>query len=257
MTLGLKPQTMTLRSIRIALISSLIAMVVGHIGATELDWHLDPISTFAARAPLHIFVTASMLLSALAILLLGYDISLRAKSKFAIGYGILPCIAGASAAGLLMVAAFEEPVRWTFPHEAPSAEQIRVQAFHDSGLLLFYYGSLLTLALLGAACAATTEGRGKYWGILPPVFAIASYWGIPNIPLPNDSGGIKQRISLLLIWGGLTSYAFLIRRHQRIRSLTEGDAAHRHEDKAQQAMGGNGLSAPSLNPESGAAVPPH
>ena len=203
------------RLIGIALIFSLLGMALGHFGATELDWHRDPISTFAARAPLHKFVTGSMILAALAIFLLGCDIAIGPKRQPTFIYGVVACLAGASAAGLLTVALFKEPVQWTLPHPSPTEDQVRVQAFHDCGLMLFFYGSAVTLMLLSGIWIAGSRNIRRLFGILPFTFVVAAKWGVYYIPLAGNSGGIRQRITMLLLWCGLASYAFLLRKNQR------------------------------------------
>ena len=208
------------RLIGIALIFSFLGMALGHVGATELDWHRDPISTFAARAPLHMFVSGSMLLTALAIVLLGCDIAIGPKRPPVFIYGVLPCLAGASAAGLLIVALFKEPVQWTLPHPSPTEDQVRVQAFHDSGLMLFFYGSAVTLTLLSGIWIAGSRNIRRLVGILPFAFVVAAKWGVSYIPLAGNSGGIRQRITMLLLWCGFASYAFLLRKNER-RGLQE------------------------------------
>ena len=175
------------RLLGIALIFSLLGMALGHVGASELDWHRDPISTFAARAPLHMFVTGSMILTALAIVLLGCDIAIEPQRPPAFKYGFLACLAGASAAGLLTVALFKEPVQWTVPHPSPTEDQVRVQAFHDCGLMLFFYGSAVTLTLLSGIWIADSRNIGRLFGILPFVFVVAAKWGVFKVETIGDS----------------------------------------------------------------------
>lgn len=204
------------------LIGSVAAMIVGHMRAENLVWTRDAISTFAAHAPLDEGVSLSMILMAFAILLMGLEVSLRPKGGFDVVAGLLPCLAGACAAGLLVLATFEEAISWVIAQE-PTQEQVRIQAFHDCGLLIFFFGSLVTLVLFGVVGVRDTEGGKRYLGVLPAAFAIAA-WLTPSwAPFPSNAFGLKQRVSLLLLWAGFASYTFLAPRRSRTAAPVAGD----------------------------------
>jgi hypothetical protein len=205
------------------LIGSLAAMIVGHMRAENLDWTRDPISTFAAHAPLDEWISVSMILLAFAIFLIGLEVSLRPKARSDIVAGLIPCLAGACAAGLLVLATFEETISWTISSQDPTQEQVRIQAFHDCGLLLFFFGSLVTLVLLGVLGFKGAEGGQRYLRILPAAFAIAAWLTGSWAPFPSNAFGLKQRVSLLLLWAGFACYAFLAPRKSRTAAPVAGD----------------------------------
>lgn len=198
-------------------VGSLVAMIIGHLRAERLVWTRDAVSTFAAHAPLDEWVSISMLLLAFAILLMGLEVSLRPKERSDVLAGLLPCLAGVCAAGLLVLATFEEAISWVISQE-PTQEQVRMQAFHDCGVLIFFHGSLVTLVLFGVLGFRDTEGGKRYLRILPAAFAIGAWLTASWAPFPSNAFGLKQRASLLLLWAGFASYAFLApserRRHR-------------------------------------------
>jgi hypothetical protein len=201
------------------LTGSVAAMIAGHMRAENLVWTRDAISTFAAHAPLDEWVSISMILLAFAILLMGLEVSLRPKERSDLVAGLLPCLAGACAAGLLVLATFEEAISWVVSSQDPTQEQVRIQAFHDCGVLVFFFGSIVTLVLFGVLGFRSAEGGKRYLRILPAAFAIAAWLTGSWAPFPSNAFGLKQRASLLLLWAGFASYAFLAppeRRRHRI-----------------------------------------
>ena|ERR1700744_3512818 len=141
---------------------ALVSMLVGHISAPELSWTRDPISTYAAHAPLSMWITIAMLASAATILLIGIEISRIPNAAYSFISAVIPSVSGASAAGLILLATFKETISKTISSSVPTTDQARLQAFHDAGLLLFFYGSLALLILVGLFGFGPRMGRSAF-----------------------------------------------------------------------------------------------
>lgn len=198
--------------------------MIGHFGTHGLIWTQDPISTFAARAPLDVFISASMLLSAvtlIAVCLAAAEVS----PVPAFLRSLIPVVSGAAAGGLFLVATFEEAISLRLSILPPTPDQIRMQAFHDAGLLLFYSGSLLVLCLLGIMWIANCSGRVRYLGLVPIVCALGALSARGWLILPAEWTGLSQRVSLLFIWIGLATVAFRYLRPVPSPSQSEDEPA--------------------------------
>jgi hypothetical protein len=193
---------------RVGAIIALGAMAIGHSGTHNLIWTRDPISTFAARAPMDVFVTISMVLSAFTLVVVCLA-AVEASSTPVFLRLIAPVISGVAAGGLLLLATFEETISLRLSTSPPTLQQVRIQAFHDAGLLLFFSGSLLLLSTLGILWIASRSGRSRYMGLVPIASAIGAFsvriWPI----FAAGWTGLSQRVSLLLIWIGLAAVAFV------------------------------------------------
>lgn len=120
-----------------AAISALITMFIGHWGARDLSWISNQISTYAAQSPNDAWITASMLISAAALVCISLLIS---KHQILGANGlvhVIPVLIGAVIAGLILLAFFEETARTIKMLKSATFEAIRQQSFHDAGLMVF------------------------------------------------------------------------------------------------------------------------
>ena len=185
------------------------SMIVGHIAAPELSWTRDPISTYAAHAPLRMWITFAMLAAAATILLIGIEVSRIPNAAYNFISATIPLIAGASAAGLVLLATFKETISKTISSSAPTVDQVRLQAFHDAGLLLFFYGSLVFLTLVGIVWFRMRNGLSRFCAFVPIAMSVASWYVLTRGPFSANAFGLKQRVGLFLIWLGLAAFAYL------------------------------------------------
>jgi len=189
----------------LTLFSALIAMIIGHSGSHDLNWTINQISTYAAGAPHDRWITASMLLSCLTLV----SISLMVSSKI-LGDNYLtymaPLFAGATIAGLLTLAGYEETAGSMRILRSSGFEAIRQQSFHDAGLLIFFYSAVALAVVLGILIMAQASGwKEKIIGGVVALLGTAAFplmttaWpGL--IGLLSAGPGLKQRASLLSIW---------------------------------------------------------
>lgn len=190
-------------------------MLVGHFAAPELSWTRDPISTYAAHAPLSVWITIAILASAVTILLVGIEISRIPNAAYNFISAVIPLVSGASAAGLILLATFKETISKTISSSVPTIDQARLQAFQDTGLLLFFYGSLALLILVGVVWFRIEDGPRRFCALIPITMSVASWYALTRGPFPANAFGLKQRVGLLLIWLGLAAFAYFAPRPSR------------------------------------------
>jgi hypothetical protein len=187
---------------------ALVSMLVGHIAAPDLSWTRDPISTYAAHAPLSVCITIAILVSAATILLVGIEVSRIPNAAYNFISAVIPLASGASAAGLILLATFKETISKTISLSVPTIDQARLQAFHDAGLFLFFYSSLALLILVGVVWFRIDVGPKRFCALIPIAMSVASWYVLARGPFPANAFGLKQRIGLLLIWLGLAAFAY-------------------------------------------------
>lgn len=184
------------------------ALVAGHLGAHELRWVHNQISTYAARAPNAHWITSGMSLSALVLVCLGIGISLNRFVGTAVLGRIAAMMFGVAAAGLLMLAYFKETAMSLRELKQLGFEAVRQQTFHDAGLLAFFYGVIVAMAVSGAI--VTWEARGWAERMLGSVIGAIGLlaWGAMALPWPEFVGiaeggfGARQRAAFLCFWVG-------------------------------------------------------
>ncbi len=190
----------------ISLISALIALIIGHTGSHDLRWEINQISTYAATAPHDRWITASMILPCLTLVCISILVS---KYKILGDNHVahtVPLCAGATIAGLLTLAAYEETARTMMILRKAGFEAIRQQSFHDAGLLIFFYSAILVAVVLGVLIIAqAAHGKEKILGGAVTLLGMAAFplmttaW--PRLIGALGAGpGLKQRASLLSIW---------------------------------------------------------
>ncbi|MDH5178572.1 MAG: hypothetical protein OEZ39_15955 [Gammaproteobacteria bacterium] len=206
---------------------SLMSMIIGHTGAGDLNWMANQISSYAAHAPLDYFVTAAMLFSAVVLVMLGMLVTryrVFGENYFA---DIIPLLAGAAAAGLLLLATFEETARNLHSLRRAGFTAVRSQTFHDAGLLLFYYGSLLLVMLIGGLClvgrqAVGSRVKGAVIFLLGPLSFILMTTKWPKLlGLAGPTVGLNQRAALFCLWLSIALCIYVASQRMRITDHAE------------------------------------
>ncbi len=187
-------------------VASLFSMVIGHLGVHEMSWVSAQISTYAATAPYDYFITSSMLLSAFSLIIIGVLVS----NYHIVGTGFLahfvPPLSGAAASGLILVAYFEETATTLNMLKQSGFWAIRIQSFHDAGLLIFFYSTVLLVMLLGVLVLTSNLKVGtKVLGGIVLAMGPASYFLMTTtwpkfIGLDGVTIGANQRSALFCLW---------------------------------------------------------
>ncbi|HKB60611.1 MAG TPA: DUF998 domain-containing protein [Gallionellaceae bacterium] len=192
-----------------AIIAAMLAMVVGHTGATHLSWEANEISTYAAQAPHQNWITAGMLLPCVAFASISMLISryrVLGDSAFA---HFAPLLAGAAIGGLMTLATFKEAAPTTAAAlKTAGLEAVVQQSFHNAGLMGFFFATVLLVILTGTLVAANAATRRHKLAA-----AAAVLLGIAALPLmetpwprlldiPGPALGLTQRASLFSLWLG-------------------------------------------------------
>jgi len=190
----------------ISAVASLASMVIGHLGSHELSWISSQISTYAAKAPYDFFITGSILLSSLTLLLIGILVSRYQIMGTNVLAHLVPALSGASASGLLMLAYYEETAKNLNHLKKSGLWAIRIQSFHDAGLTIFFYSTLLLVMLLGVMSllnAASAKGKiigAVILGMGPASYLLmATHW--PKlVGFEGTTVGVNQRAALFCLW---------------------------------------------------------
>ncbi len=203
---------------------SFIFMILGHLGADEFNMVEFQISTYAAKAPYDFFITTSILLSSLTLLIISF---LNSKYKlFGTSYlaNFIPGLAGIAASGLIMLSYFEETAVNLKTLQQSNFMAIREQSFHDAGLLVFFYSSLLLVSLVGALTIIHNVKKiNKLLGIVVLFMAPASFMLMTTrwpafIGFEGIAVGLNQRAALLCLW--LAFIVVLVQSSSATRSNT-------------------------------------
>lgn len=192
----------------IVLFAAPLALLVGHLGADNLSWIKNGISTYAAAAPHANWVSAGILLAGLSITCLGVGISLNTRLRINILSQIASMCCGAAASGLLMLCRFKETANNIEALKRMEFAAVRQQTFHDAGLLIFVCSAVLALMLSGLIAMA----RSASWGsriLAAVVFVsgpIACAVVISSAQGPaaflGTAPGLKQRAGFFCLWVG-------------------------------------------------------
>lgn len=189
-----------------AAILALVTMFIGHMGAPDLSWISNHISTYTAQSPNDAWITASMMISAAALLMISILISRHQILGTGYAVHLLPVLIGAVIAGLVLLALFEETAMTIKILKRSTFGAIRQQSFHDAGLMVFFYGAIFTAILAGLSCTIFRHAKSdKILGILIAGLGPAAYY-LMTTPWPaligvnGPSAGLRQRASLLCIW---------------------------------------------------------
>ncbi|MDH3973809.1 MAG: DUF998 domain-containing protein [Deltaproteobacteria bacterium] len=189
---------------------SLVSMVLGHFGSHELNLISSQISTYAAKAPYDYLITTSMLLSSLTLLIISFI-----NSKFQI-FGsshlahFIPALSGAASFGLVMLAYYEETAKNLSVLKQSGFMAIRIQSFHDAGLLMFFYSSLSLAVLLGTLTIIYNYNKinrvlgGIILCMAPISFMLMTTKWPKAIGIEGATIGLNQRAALLCLWLAFT-----------------------------------------------------
>ncbi|MDH3230626.1 MAG: hypothetical protein OEN55_12620 [Alphaproteobacteria bacterium] len=196
------------------------AMVVGHLGERDLSWKTNHVSTFAAHAAYDDWITASMLLAAFAMLGIGTVVSSSSWPGGKVPSSLIAMALGASVAGLLLLAAFEETAEGLAALRRLGFGAIRQQSFHDAGLYIFFHGAVLAVFASGVAMLAE---RGVHTRILgaavaasgPLAYAAMVISWPAMLGIAGAGVGLKQRLSFLFLWTGAVLLLGAVTRQRR------------------------------------------
>jgi hypothetical protein len=130
---------------------------------------------------------------------------------------------GAAAAGLLMLCRFQEMANNLEALKPMAFAAIRLQTFHDAGLLIFFSSAVLALMISGL----TAMARGASWGsrlLAAVVFVsgpIACAVVISSVQgpaaFPGAAPGLKQRAGYFCLWVGAVCLMALLTQRWRTR----------------------------------------
>lgn len=191
-----------------AIFAAMVAMIVGHAGATSLTPLANQISTYAAQAPHQGWITAGIVLPGLALASMAMLISGHRMLGDSWLAHVAPLLAGAATAGLLTLALFKETAPTMAALKNAGIEEIVQQSMHNAGLMIFFYSTMLLLMLCGGLTFARSAGwPGKLLGVSAALLGLAAF------PLMTESWprvlgitgpvhGLMQRASLLSLWLG-------------------------------------------------------
>lgn len=190
----------------ISAVASLASMVIGHLGSHELSWKSSQISTYAAAAPYDFFITGSILLSSLSLLIIGILVSRYQIAGNGFFAHLVPTLSGAAASGLLMLAYYEETAKTLNQLKKSGFWAIRIQSFHDAGLTVFFYSAVLLVILLGSITILHhSTAKIKILGGLVLSMGPLSYLLMTTawpklVGFEGMTRGVNQRAALFCLW---------------------------------------------------------
>lgn len=191
-----------------ALFAAPIVLAIGHLGASNLSWSRNHISTYAALAPNGGWIIAGTLLSAFTLLCLGVLISFWRTTGQKLPSRIASMAFGIAASGLLILSGFREAAMNMRQLKVSGFEAIRQQSFHEAGLLLFFNGAVMALFISGLMAALQIPGWGNRMSGLAiaatgPAACAAIFTAWPVYAgFSGDADGLKQRCAFLCLWFG-------------------------------------------------------
>jgi len=199
--------------------TGIACLVYGHAGEHDIDWVQSGISTFAAKAPRDDWVTASMILFALASAQLGLMLSLTGRLCHRLSAHLASMLLGCTSVGLLLVACYEE----SYPYPPQNFDAVRQQAFHDAGVMIFFFCALLALLIIGGTNLLCPKARDNGFAFVERLtglgllvfFALTQEIMRRNWPtrigFKGPAMGLRQRSSFSCLGIGLLLTACLLR----------------------------------------------
>ncbi len=188
----------------------MIAMIIGHTGNNDLSWELNQISSYAATAQRHEWITAAMILPCLTLICISIFTSRYEILGDTHLVHIVPLLTGSAISGLLTLASFKETARTISILKSSGFDAIRQQSFHDAGLLIFFYSGILLAVLFGILIIEhAADRRNKILGGSVTLLGLGAF-PLMALPWPRMIGiltavpGLKQRASLLSLWLAIT-----------------------------------------------------
>ncbi|RPI77551.1 MAG: DUF998 domain-containing protein [Desulfobacteraceae bacterium] len=131
-----------------ALILTPVALFIGHLGTHSLSWIQNQVSTYAVQAPHDHWITASMLLSALVLICIGLLFPAHPLYGQNFWSRMTALVLGAGAAGLLIIAGFEETAPNLKRLQAAGFNAVRQQSFHKAARFFFVVGNRFRMLAL-------------------------------------------------------------------------------------------------------------
>ena len=174
-----------------------MCLIVGHVNDGALDWKVNQISTYAAKAPHDNWITAGMAISVLLLLSMSIVVQNLIPNRW-IGTCISQIYA-ISAGGLLLLTIKEETVSGT-SNLMKNGKLSYQQGFHDGGLGLFCAGAILALVLTGAVLVCIE----KSWRRVVAGMLLLTPFGVVGslIQINTDEVGLYQRAAFFCLWMG-------------------------------------------------------
>ncbi len=186
--------------------ASLLAMRSGHFGAGHLSWISDQISTYAAVAPQGYLITASIWLSALGLLVVGAVVTRHPILGGSHLASIAMALSGAASAGLMTLAHYKETARSLTALKHSGFWAIRIQSFHDAGLMIFFYSAILFVMLVGVLMTALHKrvfdrAFGTVVFALAPISYLLMTTRWPKyVGFSGVNTGVNERATLFCLW---------------------------------------------------------
>lgn len=192
-----------------AIAGAMAAILIGHTGASSLNWELNDISTYAAQGPHQGWITAGILLPCVAFA----SISVLISRHWILGDSLLahvaPLLAGAGIGGLMTVAAFKEAAPTTLAAlDGAGVDGVVQQSFHNAGLMGFFYSTIVLVVLCGALAASHAGTRVRRLAGAGAIVVGLAALPLMVAPWPHllgidgPVGGLNQRASLFSLWLG-------------------------------------------------------
>lgn len=179
-----------------------ILMLLGHLGQNSLDWKINQISTYAAKSTNDFFISTSLVLAAIALFIMGVLTNfINSGSKI---LKILMTFSfGISIAGLVLIIRFEETAQTIHILKSLSWWKVRIQTFHDAGLILFFFNILILHFLFALDFILIfKEKLLKIFSSIIAIIGFCSFFVMKSNIIYQI--GLKQRLSFFLIWIGMT-----------------------------------------------------
>ena len=204
----------------LSLILALSAMLIGHLDAGELSWTKNNVSTYAARAANDDWITAAMLLAASSLLCIAFTVVRHGRLAGTVSGGLVAALSGSAVSGLLLLSAYEETAAGGAALAELGVAAIRQQSFHDAGLFVFFYSSILALFTAGTAIVATGRAGERILGAIVAASGLVSYAAMriawpAAIGFAGPAAGLRQRAAFVMLWlGAVLLLAALARPHK-------------------------------------------
>ena len=173
-----------------------MCLIAGHFNDGALDWKVNQISSYAAKAPHDNWITAGMAISVLLLLSMATAVQNLIPNRW-IGTGISQIYA-MSASGLLLLTTNEETVSGT-KNLMKNGKLSYQQGFHDGGLLLFFAGTILAIILTGLTLTYSEKGWRRWASSVLLLFPIGA-WFSREMILESGQVGLYQRAAFLCFW---------------------------------------------------------
>ncbi|MFC1609739.1 hypothetical protein ACFL6C_02165 [Myxococcota bacterium] len=170
-----------------------------------MSWVYHQVSSYAAGAPLGDWITAGVLLSATGMVVVALLLSWAGPFRENAVAHLGALLFGGSAAGLVVLAWFEETAPNLAALKGAGFLAIRQQSFHDAGLLVFFLCALGALSLVGGLLVV--KGPGRVVRLMGAATALCGPLAIASLRLPwpeymgiaSPAMGLRQRVAFVAL----------------------------------------------------------